>query len=1204
MTDQLNRVAIHVQTGEYVRPENASKDVKYKCPECDELVWFVKGKIVRPYFRHQSQSECTYYTKETDVHLLAKALIENELNKRKRTIRIKRICQECSNAHFFDVEPISEDSIATQEYGFEHNGRVRRADVAIVSNDVVDAIFEICNTNPTSCEVRPEPWFELKAVDVCNILESIREDESDNICILECIRKTFMTGEELMYAVCGDCQTNMICSEVSRGQIHFNQRGAGCGKTYESIQLLNDPRFRHKTHLLYLTKMHSARSVIHKEFSEQYESNRLPGIRLVKDTPVGKQQLIRLLRGETERETTVIIGTIDSFTHAIRDHKKTYSGSNMFERIVGDLAKGIMRANLDAVSYARERLNITDKYLFIIDEAQDLDESYLDAFQQVVDRTGIDTYIIGDKLQSISKEQNLFTYVENLDDERVIKNSAQNINVVKRFHNEKFMSLVNAVVPFEAHGLPPISGICRGSHCTYSHADETEDCPAIKISYDFPSIYETDHIKTEHALNQIIDRMRRLVFKHGYLPTHFCFIFPIVNIRNQFLTLLEPRIQDFWVEVFNDPESYTELFVENLQKSREYWKSKIENREADNKYYKYVYWHRSEENGPINLLESADSTRIMSIHASKGTGCECVFFLGLSKGALCNFTGGIPNTLVYESLLHVGLTRQKKYLYVGIDAAERGDIYNRFKCLGSDINQHSVPYIQTIRTNVDWAEIAKCTLFATSPILECVDFEKYESGLPNKNKNDSDAVIDWGHHVIRNSVLRTNAHKYLSECLDQKGQQLYALRKTIVENKDRIKYVGYKEYQSMLFSLKKSIFYNSNSERKKPISLCIPVLVFLPNSRGDSEYCVFRSAIKDCCHTVIQKLDANNFNFCPIECMMYCYLMDMIQHPFITSVKMLDIYGIMHYYKDCYSSTELDAHSKRYVCDCNKHFRGCERAFVNKEVKDAVVNHYRAVERIGRIMQKYDSAVREFTGNQHVDYKIDKRLCLGDKNNILLRDTSTSWTGYSADGKCIVVGVICPQLTNMNIREILVELFLLHCVLLLSSEERAPKILFSIIHLDAEEPLIVDFNDTFSTAETVDSVRMEIKSRIQSTYSEKHTIVHQFVKWHYEQATHEPNTLQRLKTTLKRVNAILDEEKEDGKTKYRIPTYIKSWLVQMCNEFSNKTMPESRRREIGKGFIGETGIWTTSCLDFQLDQTLREMFRIDVEEEQDELDLR
>jgi hypothetical protein len=52
--------------------------------------------------------------------------------------------------------------------------------------------------------------------------------------------------------------------------IEICQRGAGCGKTYESIQLIRaDSKFSEKSFLIYLTKQHSAKTVIKAEHDDQ-----------------------------------------------------------------------------------------------------------------------------------------------------------------------------------------------------------------------------------------------------------------------------------------------------------------------------------------------------------------------------------------------------------------------------------------------------------------------------------------------------------------------------------------------------------------------------------------------------------------------------------------------------------------------------------------------------------------------------------------------------------------------------------------------------------------------------------------------------------------------------------------------------------------------------------------------------------------------
>ena len=66
--------------------------------------------------------------------------------------------------------------------------------------------------------------------------------------------------------------------------LYHNQRGAGCGKTYESIQLMDkDEKFKHKELFIYLTKAHSAKEVIYNELKEQYNRGELLNLKIDKN---------------------------------------------------------------------------------------------------------------------------------------------------------------------------------------------------------------------------------------------------------------------------------------------------------------------------------------------------------------------------------------------------------------------------------------------------------------------------------------------------------------------------------------------------------------------------------------------------------------------------------------------------------------------------------------------------------------------------------------------------------------------------------------------------------------------------------------------------------------------------------------------------------------------------------------------------------
>ena len=136
-----------------------------------------------------------------------------------------------------------------------------------------------------------------------------------------------------------------------------------------------------------------------------------------------------------------------------------------------------------------------------------------------------------------------------------------------------------------------------------------------------------------------------------------------------------------------------------------YWNNKINT----NSYYKYVFLHKSDEGKSINLKESENATRILSIHASKGNGCEVVFLLGTSEKSLRLFSNDTGN-LIYDSLLHVALTRQKKSLYVGLED-KNDDIYLRFSNTCNIILDSEVlPQIEYVNKNVQYPKIINYSL--------------------------------------------------------------------------------------------------------------------------------------------------------------------------------------------------------------------------------------------------------------------------------------------------------------------------------------------------------------------------------------------------------------------------------------------------------------------------------------------------------------
>jgi hypothetical protein len=204
MTTHFSMGAINKETSKYEYPKIASKKNKYKCPSCDKDVIFRKGKIKAPHYAHKkSETPCFYYDKpsESEIHKDAKMLLKILLNN-KQNICINKRCKYkyCKfetiedyyeRDNLIDSEFIdsyyNENTQAFIEYRFHYNDSNRSSDVALVEDKQIKYIFEICYKNKTKEENRPEPWVEIKAIDLINNVNTCEVD-NDGFLYIDCIR--------------------------------------------------------------------------------------------------------------------------------------------------------------------------------------------------------------------------------------------------------------------------------------------------------------------------------------------------------------------------------------------------------------------------------------------------------------------------------------------------------------------------------------------------------------------------------------------------------------------------------------------------------------------------------------------------------------------------------------------------------------------------------------------------------------------------------------------------------------------------------------------------------------------------------------------------------------------------------------------------------------------------------------------------------
>jgi hypothetical protein len=1112
MSELIRLGAINKQTNQYTHPSNANKQNEFICIDCGNDVIIRQGKIRVHHFAHRKEDiKCNFYSSpnESQIHknakLLLKYILENKI-----PLKIYNKCTKCNKIDEYDIPEISESSSIVIEYRFDYNG-LKIADVAYIEENEILCLFEICNTHKTHPENRPEPWFELDATNLTDICNNCNLQTIN----LDCIRDK----------ICDDCinQESIFDKKLEKGIIYFNQRGAGCGKTYESIQLIQiDKRFIEKETYIYLTKMHSAKEVIYNELKEQEERGQLNILEMLEnDDNNGKQYKISCINKETNKVIDIIIGTIDSFNYAIVDKNKIIKHNNYFQGIVKTIRNGFLSTKNSKINYAGKSRSLNNKCLILIDEAQDLGEEYIEAFNTIITHTNIDVYVIGDKLQSIWGEHNIHTYIDvnNLDTH--IERS-HGINKVMRFHNANFINFVNDVIPFEKYGLPSITEICDGC-CKYSHENNIIPYNIFEVPQIYASVF--DYPKIDRVIEKIILFMDREIHKYNYLPNNFMFIFPILS-KNIFATMLETRVQNFWINKFND------LNYQKVLKLNEFWKDKIN----DNKFYKYTYLHKSDEGKSINLKESENASRILSIHSSKGNGCEVVFVLGITEKTLTLFSKKKGN-LVYDSLLHVAITRQKKSIYIGIEK-NNDDICNRFTKWGIEEDDEIAPRLECIKCHNKFDKVQNYINNSDDIFNQINDAiiepNNYKNILPTSECKKS--IIDWGHHKVRYCVmiyyLMLNIiQNEVIESQESKDQFITILKNISTKTISFYKYANYnKKLREIDDNNKKRL---NNSE--------IPLLLFDTNE--NTKYYKYTYMLKNIINNIQTKIiECVKINklpqLCSLECVVILFMIKIMDNGSYSDVSIMDIYSIMYCYDYC--SNEIDKeHTEQNKCICHNCFNEGNLDNNNSsydEIRKSIKHHYNHVEHINQTYYRYKKYITENLKIENMTYNVFHKLAFGKKNKNFTIMNEYTIIGHSNEH--VIYFIIKPQFNELNFNNIMCESILNNFMILNCTSDyennfkryNNKKIYTCILTLDSIEPIFYELNVDKNNV----LMKQSIKKYLLTTYSEHHELIYKFYKYCYK---NKPTNKNSINYTMTELN---DHEK--------LPKYISDYFYDISKE--------------------------------------------------------
>ena len=940
--------------------------------------------------------------------------------------------------------------------------------------------------------------------------------------------------------------------EPEQCNLYIRQQGAGNGKTFGIIQMLESDEVAHYNTFIFVTKQHAAKSVMKAELENQVENGHLKYINEITIEDKGNKFIIEFCNEKTGKNAKVIIATIDSFMYNIGDTNHTFY--DKFQGIIDSIIDNHINTDKSGtISYAGINPKLNKETLLFIDEAQDLIINYGQAVINIMRNKYIDAYIVGDKLQSISHEENAFTYLYDNEFPSINAIKLAPTNVCRRFTHPKLVEFVNGVIPFEKYSLPSVT--------PYKESTESDDNPLI--------FFEGNHLYRGYEetifneeLEKIMILFRKEVETNNRLPNDFLIVTPFTT-NNPLVDALQGRIDTFWKERIA--------------------------RDSDD-YFRYAIFHKSEEGAAINLDDSNESTRMVSIHSSKGDGRNVVFMIGFSESALKRFSNR-SDTLIYNSLFHVAITRMKQKLY--IQYFNNGDKFaqklGRF-CFNDCEYANIRPNIH-INSSIKYNEIATgCSKINFdnfySTFIEPANLDKLEDDKSEKK------IIDSGNHSIRYSSLLITL---LIKIINQEGSKMDDLKR-------QIKKLLYIIDESEIASVNNWNDYNTIIGYKQ-------IAVMRIADRG-RDYINYHKIIIDNMRNIKNKLNKKVLNtdilpkFCPFECVILHHMLEIKTSGIYTDTSISDIYNIVDVYNDSYQAG-TKGHEK---CVCDLYFCGSKHNKTNSTIdkmKGYLLQHFDKVKYI-------ENSINFFHKDYpHLNWLYNHVVKFNgyNKNYKLWRHFQL----IAYDDTHVVITYIKPQFNQLNYNEALMSS--LYDAYLITNIEKysdkvdvqtttenynrfnGKKIISCVFTLDRNEPYYISWYDEGVDLIDInkDLLKETIYTYMKSHFSSENNSIYYFYNyWRKNCPDDQKGSGNFVAFLLDKYNDIKDKGETDKK---KFPSYIDEFLnyiklrVDMCDDRNErkKILTDYDNKEI---FM--------AMLDRKLDESIKRY--LDMRDENDDDD--
>ena len=338
---------------------------------------------------------------------------------------------------------------------------------------------------------------------------------------------------------------------------------------------------------------------------------------------------------------------------------------------------------------------------------------------------------------------------------------------------------------------------------------------------------------------------------------------------------IQTKLTEYWINKFQDKDYINDLNDNN------YWKTYIHD-----EYTQYVHLHKHQEGTVINTNDSINSTRIMSIRSSKGDGREVVFILNCSESALKIVSNNEKN-LLYESHLHVALTRAKKQIYLYYHK-NNDDIHKR---LGN--NDFDVEYNPNIRKSMNIDDIfSNFNKTNLDSLINLMKINKINQNTYLKNDKNIKLVkqVDWGYHCILYNVYNYMIIiKILKINKNNKNFNNTQLKTVLdkIKNLDIIKNTSNDYY----------IYIKKNTYNMPEFSIC-----FLSNKLVYNNYCDEIIGELKKIQKKIHEDDLDNLK--PYEQILLIYMINLYMSG--SNCEFNDLYNIHHYFKSINNEKERE----------------------------------------------------------------------------------------------------------------------------------------------------------------------------------------------------------------------------------------------------------------------------------------------------------